>query len=148
MSENIFSGFADDLMKNIRTMIDVDTVIGTPITAEDGTIIVPVSKVSFGVGVGGANLAKKKTDASADSSDIYGGGGGAGANVDPAAFLVITRDNVRLINMDPPVSPVDKVIDLLPGMLGKVNGLVTDLAEKRREKKNTAEVDTDAAAEN
>ena len=46
MSEHI-SGLTDNSMKNLKTLVDADTVIGNPITTPDGTMIIPVSKRWF-----------------------------------------------------------------------------------------------------
>ncbi len=135
-NENILQNFMDTVMKNIKTMIDIDTIIGTPITSGD-TIIVPISKVSFGMGVGGTGIENKKSSSS--DTNGFGGGGGGGANVDPVAFLVITGDNVRIINLNQQLSSVDKIMDLVPGMLDKVNNAVSGFTAKRKEKKSAAE---------
>ena len=58
-------------MDKIKEMVDVNTIVGTPITAEDGTLIIPVSKVSYGFASGGSDLPTKT------SKQVFGGGGGA-----------------------------------------------------------------------
>ena len=40
-------------MKNLQALIDSNSVIGREIVTPDGTVILPVSKVSFGFGSGG-----------------------------------------------------------------------------------------------
>ena len=49
-------GLMGDSFENLRTLIDVNTIIGDPITTPDGTTIIPVSKVTFGYGMGGSDL--------------------------------------------------------------------------------------------
>ena len=63
-------------------MADSNTIIGKPIQTEDGTTILPVSKVSFGFASAGTDLS---TDAA--NKDLFGGGAGAGVNIQPVAFL-------------------------------------------------------------
>ncbi|MCI5605332.1 MAG: GerW family sporulation protein [Clostridia bacterium] len=118
-------------MSSVQGMIDTKSVIGTPITAPDGTIIVPVSKVSFGVGGGGSEFSAK----SKEGENLFAGGIGSGATVQAEAFLVINNSNVRLIPMNASQSSLDKVIDLMPGVIDKVNGFISN----RKKEKNTDE---------
>ena len=46
-------------IEKIKEMVDVETVIGNPITAPNGTVIIPVSKVSVGFASGGSDLPSK-----------------------------------------------------------------------------------------
>ena len=97
-------------MEKIRSMLDVNMVVGDPITTPDGTTLIPVSKVSFGFASGGS-----------DGTNVrYGAGSGAGASIVPIAFLVVNQGNVRMIYLDPPTnSALDKAIDMVPGILDK-----------------------------
>lgn len=116
-------------LSSVQGMIDTQSVIGMPITAQDGTIIVPVSKVSFGVGGGGSEFAPK--DKNLDAT--FAGGMGAGASVQAEAFLVINSSNVRLIPMKSSSTSVDKLIDMIPGAIDKVNGMISN----RKKEKNS-----------
>lgn len=97
-------------MEKIRSMLDVNMVVGNPITTPDGTTLIPVSKVSFGFASGGS-----------DGTNVrYGAGSGAGASIVPIAFLVVNQGNVRMIYLDPPTnSALDKAIDMVPGIIDK-----------------------------
>ena len=53
-------GLMDTTLDKIKQMVDVNTVIGTPITTADGTTIIPVSKVTYGFASGGSEFASKK----------------------------------------------------------------------------------------
>ena len=53
------NGLMGTSMEKIRELVDVNTIIGDPITSPDGTIIIPVSKVSFGFVAGGSDLPTK-----------------------------------------------------------------------------------------
>ena len=81
-------------MGKIRDMIDVNTVIGDPITTPSGTVIIPVSKVSMGIATGGLDYGKKSAEKAPDgqkrpTGKSFGGGGGTGISVTPVAFLVV-----------------------------------------------------------
>lgn len=103
-------------MEKIKEMVDVNTIVGTPITAADGTLIIPVSKVSYGFASGGSDLPTKN-----ENKDLFGGGSGAGVTIQPIAFLTVYQGNVRLINVGNSDS-IEKVLEMFPGVVDKVKG--------------------------
>ena len=80
----------DTTLKKIKEMVDVNTIIGDPITTPDGTTIIPVSKVSYGFASGGSDLPTKR-----DSKDCFGGGSGAGVTIKPVGFLTIYKGDIK-----------------------------------------------------
>ena len=120
-------------MDNIKAMAGVDSVVGEAVTCADGTVIIPISSVSFGFGAGGSDFAPKS--GSAVTEKMFGGGCGGGANVKPAGFLVVTGGNVRYIPTNGDSGAVNKLIDLVPGMIDKVNKVVSGHREKKQAKK-------------
>ena len=78
--EHPIGSLMDTTMEKIKEMIDVNTIIGEPITSPDGTLIIPVSKVSYGFAAGGSDLPTKK-----ENKDCFGGGSGAGVTIQPVA---------------------------------------------------------------
>lgn len=129
MNEHPLNDLMSSTMEKIRAMADTNTVVGQPITAGEVTII-PVSRVSLGVGVGGSDFASKNQKPGADNA--FGGGSGAGISMDPIAFLIVRGDNVRLLPVIPPSGPLDRVIDVVPEVVNKI----TDFVEKQQEKKD------------
>ena len=131
VSENL-----EGLTNNFKGMIDANSVVGEPIIVNDGTMIVPISKVSFGFGGAVVNLIERKTILKSLDDKNFGGGMGGGASVDAMAFLVINNGNVRLIPMEAGSSPVDKLIDLVPRKLldKRVNGFLRKDAKKAQKK--------------
>ena len=116
-------------MQKIREMVEVNTIIGEPIQAE-GMTLIPVSKLSFGFASGGSDFATKNQKPEADNA--FGGGGGAGVNLEPVAFLIVKGESVRLLSVaPPPATTVDRVIEMVPEVMDKV----TDFIEKQQEKK-------------
>ena len=109
-------GLMDSVLKNIKTMVDVNTIIGEPIHADDGVVIIPVSRVAYGFGTGGSNFGDAKVPADKQS---FGGGAGGGITISPVAFLVVSNGNVRMITVSQS-SPLDKIIDLAPEIIDKV----------------------------
>lgn len=120
-------------MDKVRLMADANTVVGEPIVAGEVTLI-PISRVSIGVGVGGSDfVSKNQKRPEADS--CFGGGTGAGMNIDPIAFLVVRGDTVRVLPMLPPADgALGRVVDMVPELVDKV----TDFVEKQQEKKDNA----------
>ncbi len=116
-------------LSSVQGMMDTKNVIGEPIAAQDGTIIVPVSKLSFGVGGGGSQLSAKNKD----GEPMFAGGIGGGASVQAEAFLVINNSNVRLIPVHAQTGSIDKLIDMIPGTIDKVNGFISN----RKKEKNS-----------
>lgn len=81
-------------LENIKDMVDVNTVIGEPIEAGNGSTIIPISKVSFGFVAGGGDY--HLSTAAADHTP-FAGGSGAGVSVQPVGFLVVGEDGVKML---------------------------------------------------
>ena len=129
MADHPIEGLMDTTLEKIRQMVDINSIIGDPITSPDGTIIIPISKISYGFASGGTDFPTKvQTD-----KEFFGGGTGAGVTINPVAFLTISQGNVKLLRVDPGNTSMDRIIDLVPdlldrlgGALGKKNGKKTE----------------------
>ncbi|MBQ3100852.1 MAG: sporulation protein YtfJ [Clostridia bacterium] len=98
MSENKISDIIKTSLGNIREIVDANTIIGDPINTANGTVILPVSKVTVGMATGGFDYTSKKAEA--PKAPHFGGGGGTGLSVIPVAFMVIHTDGtVELLNI-------------------------------------------------
>ena len=130
--EHPIQGMMGTAMQKIREMVDVNTIVGQPITTPEGMTLIPISKLSFGFASGGSDFVSKNHKPGEDNT--FGGGSGAGVNISPVAFLIVKGDSVRLLPVDPPVSTtVDRVIEMVPEVVDKV----TDFLEKQKEDKET-----------
>ena len=116
--EHPIGSLMDTTMEKIKEMIDVNTIIGEPITSPDGTLIIPVSKVSYGFAAGGSDLPTKK-----ENKDCFGGGRGAGVTIQPVAFLTVYQGDVRLVSVDREEGTADKLVNMIPDVLKKVKGV-------------------------
>lgn len=117
-------------MQKIREMVDVNTIVGQPISTADGITLIPVSKLSFGFASGGSDFVSKNHKPG--ENNTFGGGSGAGVNISPVAFLIVKGDSVRLLPVDPPAATtVDRVIEMVPEVMDKVTGFL----EKKKEDK-------------
>lgn len=134
--KNSISQLMETTMEHIKAMADANTIIGTPIQAE-GVTLIPVSRMSFGVGGGGTEFATKQS-----ANQNFGGGSAANAKLEPVAFLVLREGTVKLLPVaPPPATTVDRVIDTVPEVVDKV----TEFIEKQQEKKARAEAQEDFA---
>ena len=116
--EHPIGSLMDTTMEKIKEMIDVNTIIGEPITSPDGTLIIPVSKVSYGFAAGGSDLPTKK-----ENKDCFGGGSGAGVTIQPVAFLTVYQGDVRRVSVDREEGTADKLVNMIPDVLKKVKGV-------------------------
>lgn len=119
-------------MQKIREMVDVNTIVGQPITTPDGITLIPVSKLSFGFASGGSDYVSKNKKPG--EANTFGGGSGAGVNISPVAFLIVKGDSVRVLPVDPSgTSTLDRLVDTVPEVVDKV----TTFLEKKKEDKET-----------
>jgi sporulation protein YtfJ len=118
MEMHPIQGLMETSMLNIRDMIDVNTVLGDAITAQDGSTVVPVSKVSFGFVAGGGEYGDRE-----DSKYPFAGGAGAGVSLQPVGFLVCGNESVRMLPV-PAKNSVDRIIDLMPGLIEEVKNVL------------------------
>ncbi len=107
----------------IRQMVDVSTVIGDPMTLPDGTILIPVSRVSYGFASGGSDLPTKGTQ------ELFGGGGGAGINITPIGFIVSEKGKVRVLPMVAYPDTINQAVNMIPDLIQRI----TDLIPKKNE---------------
>lgn len=114
-------------MENIRDMIDVNTVVGDAVTPAEGTVIIPISRVSFGFAAGGGEYGLKTPQPAANDLP-FAGGTGAGVTVQPMGFLVVKNDQVRLTPAQY-YAPVDRVIEMIPPLLGDVRRWIDKSAD-------------------
>lgn len=119
MTDHPIEGLMKTAMESIKDMVDVNTVVGDPVETQDGTVIIPVSRVSFGFGAGGGEFAPRSGDrdgGDAGGANPFAGGSGAGVSVQPVGFLVVGQGQVRMLPVDG-VSLVDRLIDLAPQVM-------------------------------
>lgn len=110
-------------MESIKEMVDVNTVVGDPVEAPDGTVIIPISRVACGFAAGGGEF-----EISADRGEgekqmpAFGGGSGAGVSVKPIGFLVVGNGKIRLLPVDGNAI-YDRLIDVAPQVLAQIQSM-------------------------
>ena len=118
-------------LEKIKQMVDVNSIVGDPITAPDGTIIIPISKISYGFASGGSDFPSKVQS----EKEFFGGGTGAGISINPIAFLTISNGSVKLLQIDPYNSSADRIVGMVPDVVDKISGIVSKKSEEKKAKK-------------
>lgn len=119
MADHPIEGMMDTTLEKIKQMVDVNSIIGDPITSPDGTVIVPISKVTYGFASGGSDLPTKVQT----EKQLFGGGTGAAVSINPVAFLTISNGSVKLLRIDPGNTSMDRIIEMAPDFIDRVGGL-------------------------
>ena len=121
MSQNL-PNMLENTITKIREMVDVNSVVGNPITTPDGVTIIPISKVSIGLGGGGSDFVSRHPNR---QENPFGGGVGAGIKVTPIAFMVIRGENVRMLPVaSAPNTTADRVVEMVPDLLDKLSSMI------------------------
>ncbi len=118
MKEEKAANILSTTIEKVRDLVNVSTIIGDPINLPDGTIIIPVSKVTYGFASGGSDFPSK------NNVELFGGGGGAGVTINPVAFLIVKDGDVSVRQISGINNPAERVINLVPEMFDKVTGFV------------------------
>ena len=121
--KNAIGAMMEASMGKIREMVDSNTVVGEPIVTADGVTLIPVSRLSFGFGVGSGDYGKQ--------TDKLGAGAGAGVRVEPMAFLVIKDGVTRMLPVGTPaITTVDRLVEMVPQVMDRVESFL----DRKREK--------------
>jgi sporulation protein YtfJ len=113
---NTIGSLLETTMDRLHDIVNVDTVVGTPINTPDGITLIPVSRVSYAFASGGSDFRLKD-----QSNPGFGGGNGAGVKIDPIGFLVVKDGGVRMMSITPPASnTLDRVIEKAPELMDSV----------------------------
>lgn len=112
MSDNKMSEIIRASVEGLKSSFDANTIIGEAITTANGTVVIPVSRLSVGFATGGIDYLGKK--AAPTGNNNFGGGGGSGLSVTPVAFLVISpAGTVELLNVNESKEPADAISQII-----------------------------------
>ena len=131
MSKSSINDMIGTMMDSIKEVVKVSTVVGNEVNAPDGSIIIPVTKVSCGFGATGVEI---PTKSAIKEEYPFGGGSGGGLSIEPMGFMVLKDGNVRIVPMVSEQTTVEKVIDMVPPMVDKLNGIVKSYTDKTEPK--------------
>lgn len=129
MKDHPIEGLMLTAMESIRSMIDVNTIIGEPMEISEEITIIPISKVGFGLAAGGSEFKDETVEGylrkQNDEKEIqyrlpFGGGSGVGASITPVAFIVVQSETVKLMPVEHN-NCIDKLLDYVPDLFEKIN---------------------------
>ncbi len=127
---NSLPNMLENTIAKIREMIDVNSVVGDPITTPDGVTIIPVSKVSVGFGGGGSDFVSRNVN---KQENPFGGGAGGGVKVTPIAFLIVKDGTVRMLPVATPANTTaDRLVEMVPDVLDKVSAFIDSHTKKEQ----------------
>lgn len=106
-------------MTKIKDIIDVDTVVGTPISCLDGTTIIPITKVIVGFVAGGGEYSQNIPPKNAQKEYPFAGGSTAGFSISPIGFLVMKNGKTEFVTLDNK-STFDELVKLASDITKKV----------------------------
>ena len=140
MMEHPIEGLMNTAMNSIKDMIDVNTIIGDPIQVSEKVVVIPISKVSFGLVAGGSEYKggtldeynKRDKNEQIQYRLPFGGGTGAGVSINPVAFIVIQGESIKLLPAEHSTS-VDRLLDYIPDLFEKVNNMTNKKIQSKKE---------------
>ena len=108
-------------LENIESIVDANKIIGEPVKISDNVIAIPISKVVCGYGVGGSQFKAKNSTDTEVANEIFpfGGGSGGALSLIPYSFIIISNNEIKLLNLDKGNDIINKVIDLLKDAIKK-----------------------------
>jgi sporulation protein YtfJ len=113
-------------MQSIKEMVDVNTIVGEAVETPDGTVIIPISRVTFGFAAGGGDYEEIQVDHTDSERQPFGGGSGAGISIRPVGFLVYSPgSSVRFMPVEGNLF-YERIIDMVPEVLERIHGVFED----------------------
>ena len=133
---NSIQSIMETTLETIKNSIDSNTIVGNPIKAES-SVIVPISKVTVGFGIGGGEYNKNnKKDIKYDAN--FAGGSGGAITISPVAFVVVENGETRLIYLEDNINLVDNILTVTPRIIDKVQKILKH--DKNNDKNNDKDV--------
>ncbi len=120
-NKNPVESIMAEAMSKLKRVIDVNTVVGNPITTFDGTTIIPISKVSAGFIAGGGEYNQSKDMKKNNNLDFpFAGGSGTGFSINPVGFLVETSSGLKFIGIDDK-SAYENLLEIMKNVTEKIS---------------------------
>lgn len=125
-------------MENIRSMVDVNVIVGDPVETPDGNVIIPISRIIFGFAAGGGDFevteknGEEKKNGGEEKKFPFGGGSGAGVSLQPVAFLVVGGGQVRLLPVDDKAL-IGRIIEMAPQLVQQVQSMMGNNKSSKQE---------------
>lgn len=107
-------------MRNLKSLLDVDVVVGKPIVDSDCLKIIPLTKVIMGYIAGGGEYYSELKELKKDNQYPYSGGSGGGLNLTPIGFLVVRGSEIEIVKIEEK-SAIEKLIEAVPEIASMIN---------------------------
>lgn len=138
MSQHPIEGLMKTTMESLKEMVDVNTIVGDPVETIDGTVIIPISRISLGFASGGGEYQGGGGEDEKNNGKMpFAGGTGAGVSVQPVAFMVVGKEHIKLLPTNNTGS-VERLIELAPQLIQEIQ---TSLKRRRTNGKEREEKD-------
>lgn len=122
-------------MENIRSMVDVNVIVGDPVETPDGNVIIPISRIIFGFAAGGSDFETPDSNEEKKQAEIskfpFGGGSGAGVSLQPVAFLVVGGGQVRLLPVDDK-AVIGRLLEMTPQLVEQIQSMLSKKCESEK----------------
>ena len=89
---NSIENLMSETLSKIKSIVDITTIVGSPITM-DKTVIIPISKATIGLVVGGGEINNNQK-----GNYPFSGGTGTGVNLTPYGFLIYSNNKWEYCN--------------------------------------------------
>lgn len=139
MEEHPIQGLMTTAMENLKDMVEVNTIIGDPVSSPDGSVIIPVSKVGFGFAAGGSEFNSTSNQEQSDSGEAtlpFGGGSGGGVSITPVAFLIVSDQGIKMVHLDQHTHIYEKMLDFAPQIVEKVQQIIKESGQSSKTSKD------------
>ncbi|SNR87254.1 sporulation protein YtfJ [Anaerovirgula multivorans] len=131
MNDHPIEALMKTTMESIKEMVDVNTIVGDAVETPDGTVIIPISKVSFGFASGGGDyISNTKPENNKEENSEpkqeklpFAGGAGAGVSVQPVAFMVVGNGQIKLMPVDQRANMIDNLINTTPKVINSIQNM-------------------------
>lgn len=128
MEDHPIQGLMKTAMESLKEMVEVNTIVGDPVETPDGSVIIPISRVTFGFAAGGSEFEttdeNQQPAGNKEKNNLpFGGGSGGGVTLQPVAFLVVGQGQVRLLPVDNNLL-LDRLIDLTPQVINQIQSML------------------------
>lgn len=146
--EHPIQGLMKTAMESIKGMVDVNTVVGEAVETQDGTVVIPVSRISLGFVAGGGEYGFAREGRRAPEAEAqgwpFGGGSGAGVSVNPVGFLVVGEKTIRFLPVDQRIN-LERLVDAAPELIDKVQQVWKRDGQGRAAREDAARAVAEAA---
>lgn len=130
-------------MESLKDMVDVNTIVGDPVETPEGTTIIPISRVSFGFASGGGEYKDGSKESGINNYEDaqklpFAGGTGAGVSVQPVAFMIVGKDNMKLLSVDQNANMFENLVSLTSKLIDKMQ---TNGKKPKKKKEDSEQID-------